>query len=195
MYTKIAATLYIIGGLSQIILWPILIVSGQVPDLYMQFTYYMFHFTSESIAAVLAFATGIGLWSSREWARKLYFFATGLIITAGYITAIFYLITPSANNHLIMFAILSISSSINIFLLFKLLKTFFPGKEYKHAKLTLLFCGMLTYALINVAGFMAQIINGSNYRAEYVGIIIFMIIAGIFIIRSAWKELMIKVQG
>ncbi len=194
VYTKIAATLYIMGGLSQLILWPILITSGQVLDLYTEFTYYVFHFTSESIAAVLALATGIGLWLNREWAKKVYFFTTGLIVTAGYIAAIFYLITPSADSHLLMFAILAISTSVNVLLLFQLFKTYFPGKEYRHIKLTLLFNGALTYALINVAGFMAQIINGNNYKAEYAGIIIFLIVAGIFVSRSAWKEFAIKAQ-
>jgi hypothetical protein len=195
MYTKIAATLYILGGLSQLILWPILITSGQVPDLYTEFTYYMFHFTSEGVAAALAITTGIGLWLNQKWAKKVYFFTTGLIVTAGYIAAIFYLITPSADSNLLMFAILAISTSVNVLLLFQLFKTYFPGKEYRYIKLTLLFNGALTYALINVTGFMAQIINGNSYKAEYVGIIIFLIVAGIFVSRIAWKEFAIKVQA
>ena len=186
MTTKITGVFYCLNGLAMFTLWPILIITGQVPELNDQLIYMLFHLFSELVAALLGLVTGVSLWIDRDWAKRLYFWTTGLLLAAGYLAIVFYVFTPKSNSWGIL-TMLATITSFQAILLVLLFNTYFQDKRCTRAKLTLIFNGALVYTLINVAGFLTQI--GTGYTAGYASMVIILIGAGIWSSKDAWQTM------
>jgi hypothetical protein len=61
MMTKFTGIFYLLNGISMLVVWTVLILTNQVPELNSQLPYMLFHLTAEFITAVIAVLTGFGL--------------------------------------------------------------------------------------------------------------------------------------
>jgi hypothetical protein len=154
--------LYLLNGLSMLIVWPMLIATGQVTELKTNLTYMCFHLSAEFMTAAICVITGLGLLLGKAWAKKLYFVSSGFFISAGYLAICFYLFSkqPTAAT------MLTILFTINIFSLIIFLLVVFKKMllDISRKKMVFLFFNGLTiYTLINTAGFLAAMKSGYTY--------------------------------
>lgn len=161
---------YVLNGLSMLIIWPVLIATGLVPELSTKFLYMVFHLTAELATAVLGITTGVGLLSKREWVKPLYFLSTGSFLIAGYMACAFYLTSPD-NRSMAMASLLFGINLITIALLIPNFIHLYPTATANKA--IVLFDGALSYVLINVAGLLFD--RGTGYTVSYAGAALLML--------------------
>ena len=167
---NLAGLFYVLNGLSMLIIWPVLIGTGQVHELSTQFIYMVFHLIAEFSTAVLGITTGVGLLLKREWAKPLYFLSTGFFLIAGYLASAFYLTTP--DNRSIGMA--SLLFGINLIIVMLFIPNFRRLNPKATANKTIvLFDGALSYVLINVAGMLFD--KGTGYAVSYAGAALLMV--------------------
>jgi hypothetical protein len=166
MTVNLAGVFYVLNGLSMLIVWPILIATGGVPELKTQFIYVVFHLVAEFATAILGIITGMGLLLKREWSKPLYFLATGFFLIAGYLACAYYLFTPGTRS-MGMASMLFGINLIIILLLIPNFRRFYPLPKATANKTILLFDGALLYVLTNVAGMLFD--KGTGYAVGYGG--------------------------
>ena len=170
--------LYLLNGLSMLIIWPILIISNQVPEINTNFSYLCFHLTAEFLTATICFITGFGLLLNKNWANKIYFLSTGFFIGAGYLAIGYYIFSnlETGLSMLIMLCTINILGlTLFIIVLHKKLLINFENK----IKLVLFFNGILIYTLLNIAGFLSEMKTGYTYG--------YMSMVFIILIYSLWS--------
>ena len=166
MIVILAGVFYVLNGLSMLMVWPILIATGGVPELKTQFIYMVFHLVAEFTTAILGIVTGVGLLRKGERSKPLYFLSTGFFLIAGYLACAYYLFTPGTRS-MGMACMLFGINLIVILLLIPNFRGFYPLPKATTSKITLLFDGALMYVLINVAGMLFG--EGTGYSAGYGG--------------------------
>jgi hypothetical protein len=166
MTVALAGLFYILNGLSMLLVWPILISTGGVPELKTQFIYVVFHLAAEFTTAVLGVITGLGLLLKTQWSKPLYFLSTGFFLIAGYLACTYYLFTPGTRS-MGMASMLFGINLIIILLLIPNFRRFYPLPKATANKAILLFDGALLYVLTNVAGMLFN--QGTGYTVGYGG--------------------------
>ena len=66
MAVRLAGLFYILNGFSMLIVWPVLISTGGVPELKTQFIYMVFHLAAEVTTATVGIITGVGMLLRRD---------------------------------------------------------------------------------------------------------------------------------
>ena len=170
---KAIGILYSLNGLSMLIVWPMLILTNQAPEIKTNFSYMCFHLTSEFLTGILCLITGIGLLINREWANKNYFLASGFFIGAGYL-AIGYYIFSDLSSSLAMLIMLCVINIIGLFLFIIVIAKGLLVDLSNYIKLSLFFNGITVYTLINIAGFLSE--RNSGYTYGYMSMIFILLI-------------------
>jgi hypothetical protein len=171
IFVSVVGAFYVLNGVSMLVIWPILLVADQVPELHTQFVYLMFHLTAESLTALLSIVTGLWLIAGREWARIIYYVTTGLSVSAGFLALGRYLLESDIFDWgiVLMLSILSLTT------LALLVISFCIGLSSirdRYDKFVFLVNGGLLYSLVNLAGFMAD--KGTGYAYGYASFTLFM---------------------
>ena len=185
MAIRLAGLFYILNGFSMLIVWPVLISSGGVPELKTQFIYMVFHLAAEVTTATIGVITGIGLLLRREWSKPLYFLSTGFFLVAGYLASAYYLFTPG-NRSIGMASMLLGINFIIILLLIPNFKNLVPFPETLAGKIVLLFEGAFLYVLTNVAGILFD--KRTGYSVSYGGAVILLLCYTIWNSRRIMKQ-------
>ena len=185
MAVRLAGLFYILNGFSMLIVWPVLISTGGVPELKTQFIYMVFHLAAEVTTATVGIITGVGMLLRREWAKSLYFLSTGFFLVAGYLASAYYLFTPGTRS-VGMASVLFGINFIIILLLIPNFKNLFPLPETLEAKIVLLFEGAFLYVLTNVAGMLFD--KRTGYFVGYGGAVILLLGYTIWNSRRVMKE-------
>jgi len=183
---RIIGIVYLLNGLSMFIVWPMLLIKDQAPEIETNFKYMCFHLSSEFITAIFCVITGIGLLFNNAWANKLYFLTTGLFIGAGYLAIGYYLFSDLTTG-LPLLIMLSILNIIGLVIFITILKKGFLSQASDDAKLILFFSGMTFYTLINIAGFLSEMNSGYTYG--YVSIVFVILIYTTWLIIANLKRL------
>lgn len=183
---KAIGILYSMNGLSMLIIWPILIIKNQVPELETNLSYMCFHFIAELITAISTLIVGIGFLINKKWANKYYFVATGLFFGAGYLAIGYYIFSDLTNvlTMIIMLFALNITG-LTLFLIIYLKGLLIQAKNF--IKLSLFFNGIIIYTLINVAGFLSE--RETGYTNGYISMIFIIVIYTIWTIYSKLKNI------
>jgi hypothetical protein len=171
MAVRLAGLFYILNGTSMLAVWPILISSGQVPELKTQLMYMIFHLTAEFSTAILGIVTGVGLLMKRKWSGPLYLLSSGAFLIAGYLACTYYLFIPGTQSVGMASMLFGINLVIAVLLVLNFNK-FYPTQAAAH-KTILLFEGALLYVLTNAAGMLFD--KGTGYAMGYGGAILLMI--------------------
>jgi hypothetical protein len=165
-FAKVVGVFYPLNGVSMFVVWPILLLTDQVPELHTQLVYLMFHLTAEFLTALLCVFTGLSLAVGREWAKGLYYFSTGLSLSAGCLALGRYLLESDIFEWGIVLMLMSLSLITLVFLVVSFCIRFASIQE-DYDRLVFLVNGGLVYTLINLAGFMAD--KGTGYAYGYMG--------------------------
>ena len=137
---KITVGYTIIVGLVNILLWIILIISGNVPNLEEEIVSFIFHWISEFSMAGLMVLAGILLKKEYKGACKVFFFAMGMMLIA-IMGALFYYII-NFDFAFILMAILIISSGLLL-----------VAKNYEQPRdFGVLTLGIIFYSQLNIMG-------------------------------------------
>lgn len=179
MAINLAGLFYVLNGLSMLIVWPVLITTGGVPELKTQFIYVIFHLAAEFTTAILGITTGVGLLLKKEWSKPLYFLSSGFFLVAGYLACAYYLFTPGTRS----MGMASMLFGINLIIMLLLIpnfRRFYPAPQIAAHKVTLLFEGALLYVLTNVAGMLFD--KGTGYTMGY-GVTVLLLLG-----YSLWKS-------
>lgn len=164
MAIKLAGLFYILNGFSMLVVWPVLIFTGGVPELKTQFIYMVFHLAAEITTAALGIITGVGLLLKRKWSKPVYFMSSGFFLVAGYLACAYYLFAPGTRS-IGMASMLFGINLIIILLLIQNVRHFYLLPENLTCKIVLLFEGALLYVLTNVAGMLFD--KGTGYSVCY----------------------------
>ncbi len=76
----LAAWYAIVCGAFMLILWGLLLLTGQVPNLESELFALAFHWGAELLTALALIAGGLGLWRARRWAAWAYPLALGMLL-------------------------------------------------------------------------------------------------------------------
>ena len=139
-YRKATALYSILIGLVNVLLWMVLISTGQVPDLQEQFISLIFHWISEFTMAGLLILAGIALLKQTRKDVSLYYFATGFLLIAIMGATVYYII-----NFDTVFIIMGIIISVSALIL--ALKN-----QESHDNASFFIIGLILYTEINVMG-------------------------------------------
>jgi hypothetical protein len=170
-FTKVVGAYYVLNGVSMVTIWSILLATDEVPELHTQFVYLMFHLSAESLTALFSIITGFWLIAGRELAKILYYFTTGLFVSAGILALGRYVFESDIFNWAMVFML----SGLNLIAATFLAVSFHVGfstMENRYDKFAFLTNGGLCYSLINLAGFMAD--KGTGYAYGYMGFTLLM---------------------
>lgn len=165
--------LYTFNGLSMLILWPLLIINHQAPEIQTNIVYMCFHLVSEFITAVFSLIAGIGLISKKNWADKLYYSATGLFIGAGYLAIGYYIFSDLVTALPVLLMLIGLNTMGIVFYFIDLQRNI-VSTQLKKIKVFDFFNGISIYTLINVAGFLAEMKSGYTYG--YVSMVLILIL-------------------
>jgi hypothetical protein len=188
---KLAGLFYVLNGLSMLVVWPVLITTGAVPELKTQFIYVVFHLAAEFTTAILGIITGMGLLLKRQWSKPLYFLSSGFFLIAGYLACAYYLFTPGTQS-IGMASMLFGINLIIILLLIPNFKHFYSLTQTAAHKTILLFEGALLYVLTNVAGMLFD--KGTGYTMGYGGAVLLLLGYSIWNVRFMMKQQFVKKQ-
>jgi hypothetical protein len=193
MIVKLAGLFYILNGGSMLFIWPMLIITGGVPELKTQFTYVVFHLVSEFITAVLGIVTGVGLLLNRELSKCLYFLSSGFFLIAGYLACSYYLFSPETRS----VGMASMLFGINLVIILLLVlnsKLLYPGSAA--FKASLIFDGAMAYVLINVVGMLFD--KGTGYTIAYGGAALLLLgytlCKSWYLIKSTFREKTLSIE-
>lgn len=178
------AILYTLNGLSMLIVWPILIITGQAAEINTNFPYMCFHLVSEFITAILCLITGIGLFINKNWAKKSYFLSSGFFIGAGYLAIGYYLFSNLSSN-LPMLIMLIVINSIGLSLFIIVMQKGLLAPLGNKKKISLFFSGIIIYSLLNIAGFLSEIKTG--YTFGYTSMVFILIFYTLWKIKAYLK--------
>lgn len=165
--------LYAFNGLSMLIVWPILIINNQAPEIQTNLVYMSFHLTSEFITAVSCLITGTGLILKKRWAEYYYHVTTGFFIGAGYLAIGYYLFSNLSTTLPVLLMLISLNIAGLTLFIVELRKQKITN-WVKKIKFSHFFNGIAIYTLINVAGFLSEMDSGYTYG--YVSMVIILII-------------------
>jgi len=138
---KITAYYSVIVGILNVILWTILISTGQVSDLEANIVYFSFHWISEFLMAGLLIFAGYLIISDNKFSTKVYFFATGMLIIAITGAVVFYSVIEFDLAFIIMGTIITVITTILALKNYEMLRNFFYFTM-----------GIIIYAEINFLG-------------------------------------------
>ena len=164
--------LYFLNGLSMLIVWPMLIITNQAPEINTNFLYMCFHLTSEFLTAILCLITGIGLLINKTFANKYYFLSSGFFIGAGYL-AIGYYIFSNLSSGITMLIVLGGINIIGLTLFFIVMLKDLLINLKKRIKISLFFSGITVYTILNIAGFLSEM--NSGYTFGYLSMLIILL--------------------
>jgi hypothetical protein len=165
--------LYAFNGLSMLIIWPILIINNQAPEIQTNLVYMSFHLISEFITAISCLITGTGLILKKRWAEKYYFVTTGFFLGAGYLAIGYYLFSNLSTALPVLFMLIGLNIAGLTLFIIELRKQKIT-KWLNKIKFSHFFNGISIYTLINVAGFLSEM--DSVYTYGYVSMVIILII-------------------
>ena len=185
MAIRLAGLFYILNGFSMLMVWPVLIITGGVPELKTQFTYMVFHLAAEGTTATIGIITGVGLLLKREWSKPLYFLSSGFFLVAGYLACTYYLFTPGTRS-LGMASMLFGINLVIILLLIPNFRTLYPISETLSGKAILLFEGAFLYVLTNIVGMLFD--KSTGYSLGYGGVVIILLGYTIWNIKRVMKH-------
>jgi hypothetical protein len=170
---KAIGVLYTFNGLSMLIVWPILIVNNQAPEIQTNLVYMSFHLVSEFVTAISCLLTGTGLIFNKQWAEKYYHITTGFFIGAGYLAIGYYLFSNLSTVLPVLFMLIALNL-IGLTFFFVEVKKQMITKWVKSIKFSRFFNGIAIYTLLNVAGFLSEMKSGYTYG--YVSMILILLI-------------------
>lgn len=137
---KTTATYCLIVGIMNVALWIVLIISGEVPNVESEIISYVFHWISEFSMAGLNILAGIWILKNVKIKDKLYFFATGMLLTALIGMILYYIVYFE-----IVFIIMGV--------IFAILGIILGIKNYeKQSNFVYLVFGILIYSQLNIMG-------------------------------------------
>jgi hypothetical protein len=165
--------LYTFNGLSMLIVWPILILKNQAPEIKTNLVYMSFHLISEFITASSCLLTGVGLILNKQWAEKNYYVTTGFFIGAGYLAIGYYLFSNLSTALPVLLMLIGLNIAGLILFIGEMRKKMIT-KWLNKNKFSHFFRGIAIYTLINIAGFLSEMNSGYTYG--YVSMIIILII-------------------
>lgn len=152
---RAAGALCALSGAQMLVVWPILIGSGQVPELHTQTIYMLFHLLSEAATALLCVAVGLGLLLGARWAPRLYFICGSMSVTAVTLAIAFYAFAPAPNKTATLVALLT-SWALTLGTLVAVYRLSGPASPERERTVPALLGGALFYVLLNAAGFAAE---------------------------------------
>ena len=79
-------------GALMFVSWTVLLAAGQVPGIRENALSFVFHWTAEFLTAVALIAAGAAIFRNPPFARRLYYFATGLLAIAAAGAVIYYIV-------------------------------------------------------------------------------------------------------
>jgi len=170
---KTIGILYAINGLSMLIVWPILIMKDQVPELHTNLVYMSFHLTAEFITAILCVVTGIGLLLKKQFAEEFYYITTGFFIGAGYLAIGYYLFSDLSTALPVLYMLIGLNITGLTLFIVEVEKQKITC-WLKKTKLSHFFSGIAIYMLINIAGFLSEMKTGYTYG--YVSMIFILLV-------------------
>jgi len=171
VYSKLAASFYLVVGIFNIGLWIMLIITGGVDSFQEEKISFIFHWASELGMAVMLIITGIRLFKVPENARPLFYFSSGLLLIAIIGALVWYLVhfDPAM---VVMGAVITA-----ITLLLVVIQR--PGGR----DMLYLLTGIILYGTINVAGEAIQ--KGLQSITLYNGL---LLAATLLLTRIIWKK-------
>ena len=156
-----------------LIVWPMLILTNQAPEIKTNFSYMCFHLSAEFITALICLITGIGLLINESRANKYYFLASGFFIGAGYLAIGYYLFSDISSS-LTMLIMLCLINILGLSLFIIVLVKGLLVNVNNYIKLSLFFSGIIVYTLLNIAGFLFE--KKSGYTYGYISMVFIILI-------------------
>ena len=114
-------TLFI--GISILLLWIMLLVTNQVPELSNSFITILYHLAAEFITAFFLLIAGFGLLTGKGWGFHTFLISLGLLLYTVIVSAGYYA-QLGEYGIVIMFTILQLTTSLFVLLSFLKWKTF-----------------------------------------------------------------------
>lgn len=151
-----AALFSILTGALIIVLWSVLLSTGQVSRIVEEPLAHLFHLVSEMVTAVLLLISGLAGLRRSAWAHRLFFFGGGMLLLAVSGMVVFYVVDWSPVFVVLGFVVAALA-------------VFFLRRSYEvRGDLVYLVLGTILYLQTNVAGNLLQM--GDSITAAYVGL-------------------------
>jgi hypothetical protein len=154
--TRKAAYYFLAVGLLNLALWSTLLATGQVTDLAERSVAYTFHLTAEFSMSVLLIVAGVTYMKHRAYARRLLYFAAGMLLIA-------------ALGMIVVYVSKAFLPFVALGAIISLLTVAFLAQSYSSTPdLVYLALGTVLYVELNALGNLLQ--SGDDITAAYVTI-------------------------
>ena len=116
--SRFSALYCLFVGFSMVILWAMLLITGQVPEIVDSPLTTIAHISAETLTGLLLILTGFGLWLDRAWGRRLYPVSLGMLFYA-VIQAVGYYVDHFSPVMILLFVVLILITAYLIIRLFR----------------------------------------------------------------------------
>lgn len=140
---KITAYYSILVGIANILLWIMIIISGEIDNLSKELISFLFHWTSEFLMAGLMLCAGFLILKDLKIKTKIYYLGSGMLSLS--VIGLVYFYTVNFDLSFLILGIVIIISS-----------TFLVVRNFKSLSELIYFgLGLLIYAQLNISGISA----------------------------------------
>lgn len=154
-FRKILGSFLLVEGISIIVIWGMLIFSGELQQAGQQLFSFVFHWLSELLLAAFGIYTGINLLKNKHRVLRIAFFVLGLSVCSTYLASGYYLFKVPDYAMAGVIGFFFVLSLLFALLSFRYLKIQQPIRSFEY-KFGLLGLGLAVYLLINLCGEYGQ---------------------------------------
>lgn len=173
---KLTAYYSILVGIANILLWIMLIITGEVDNLNEELISFLFHWTSEFLMAGLMLCAGFLILKDLKIKNKIYFLGSGMLNLS--VIGLLYFYTVNFDLSFLILGIVIIISS-----------TFLVVRNFKSLSELIYFgLGLLIYAQLNISGISAL----NNYTTIFLLNMVVMIFTFFVTLLILLKEIEIR---